>query len=85
MSQHPFFHEASESVRFWVCIDSQWIGASVARHVLHYRYHPNAADEDPMDTYRSHAPEIEAATRRRVSQGAREPVILREADLVAQP
>lgn len=36
-----------------------------------------------MDTYRSHAPEIEAAARRRVDQGAIEPVMLREFDLRA--
>ncbi|GKS86926.1 DUF1488 family protein [Acidovorax sp. SUPP2522] len=83
MSQPPFFHEASGTVRFWVEVQSQWIGASVGKDALHYRYSPGTADEDPMDTYRSHAPEIEAAVRRRVDQGAIEPVMLREFDLRA--
>lgn len=83
MSTHPFFHEASETVRFWVHIDTQWIGASIARQVLHYRYRPNVTGEDPMETYLSHVPAIEEAVRQRVKKGAREPVMVREVDLVA--
>jgi len=81
MSQHPFFHEASGAVRFWVQIDAQWVGASIAKEILHYRYRPDGRDEDPMETYRSHVPAIEDAVRRRVAQGSREPVMLREFDL----
>jgi hypothetical protein len=81
MSQPPFFHEASRTVRFWVQVDAQWIGASIGKETLHYRYRPDGRDEDPMETYQSHAEDIEAAVRRRLAQGAREPVMLRESDL----
>jgi len=81
MSQDPFFHEASATVRFWVEVDTQWIGASVGRETLHYRYNPQAQDEDPLETYRSYARDLEAAVRRRVAQGSREPVLLRDFDL----
>jgi hypothetical protein len=36
-----------------------------------------------METYQSHAEDIEAAVRRRLAQGAKEPVMLREFDLPA--
>jgi hypothetical protein len=83
MSQDSFFHEASGAVRFWVQIDSEWVGASIRKETLHYRFHPEGRDDDPMETYKSHAAELDAAVRRRVLQGAREPVMLRDADLVA--
>lgn len=83
MSQDPFFHEASDTVRFWVEVDTQWIGASVGKATLHYRYSPQAQDEDPLETYRSYVHDIEAAVRRRVAQGSREPVQLRDFDLRA--
>jgi len=85
MSQAPFFHEASRTVRFWVQVDAQWIGASIGKETLHYRYRPDGRDEDPMETYQSHAEDIEAAVRRRIAQGAREPVMLREFDLPVAP
>ncbi len=83
MSQDAFFHEASGTVRFWVEIDAQWIGASIARQTLHYRYRPDGRDEDPLETFHSHAPAIEAAVRRRLAAGAWEPVMLRDHDLAA--
>ncbi|MDA8445840.1 DUF1488 family protein [Paracidovorax valerianellae] len=83
MSQPPFFHDASGTVRFWIEIQAQWIGASVGKDTLHHRYCPGSVDEDPLDTYRSHAAEIEQAVRRKVEQGAIEPVMLREFDLRA--
>ena len=83
MQDEFFFHPASGTVRFWVQIEGQWIGASISRERLHYAYCPGSRDEDPLETYRQHAHELEAAVRRRVSGGAREPVMLRDADLVA--
>ena len=82
MSQDSFFHEASGSVRFWVEIDAVWIGASIRKETLHYAYRPDGRDEDPLVTYSCHMPELDAAVRRRVAAGAREPVMLRDADLV---
>ena len=61
------------------------IGASIGKETLHYRYRPDGRDEDPMETYQSHAEDIEAAVRRRIAQGAREPVMLREFDLPVAP
>jgi hypothetical protein len=83
MSQQPFFDHASSTVRFWVHIDASWVGASIGKEVLHYYYRPDARDEDPMETYRSHSEDIDAAVRRRMARGAREPVMVREPDLQA--
>lgn len=77
----PFFHEASESVRFWLLVEGKLKAASVSRIALHHRYRPNARDEDPCETFRQNARDIEAAARRRFSEGALEPVMLREYDL----
>jgi hypothetical protein len=81
MSDSPFFHEASATVRFWILVDGQPFGASVGRDALHHRYRPTTHDDDPLETYRANAADIEAAVRRRVAQGSREPVMLREYDL----
>jgi hypothetical protein len=77
----PFFHESSGTVRFWVRIDEKLMGASVAGTALHHRFRPTAQDDDPLDTFRAHLAEIEAAVRLRVAQGSIEPVMLREYDL----
>ena len=83
MSQAAFFHHDSQSVRLWVPIGDTVIGASIAKSVLHYRFSPQAVDEDPLQTYLDHAVEIDAAVRQRVALGSIEPVMLREADLRA--
>lgn len=80
-SPSPFFHDSSGAVRFWVLIDGQFVGASVSRETLHYRYRPTARDDEPLDTYALHAQDIDDAVRRRISQGSSEPVMLREFDL----
>ena len=77
----PFFHESSGTVRFWVRIDGKLMGASVGRAALHHRYRPNGQDDDPVDIFRAHLADIEAAVRVRVAQGSIEPVMLREYDL----
>ena len=81
MAQDAFFHEASGTVRFWVQVDTQWVGASIGQHTLHHRFRPEGRDENPMETFASHTPAIEEAVRRRVAAGAWEPVMLREFDL----
>ncbi|HWP11897.1 MAG TPA: DUF1488 family protein [Ramlibacter sp.] len=81
MSDTPFFHESSGAVRFWVLVEGHPFAASVSREALHHRYRPTAQGEDPMQTYQDNAAHIEAAVRRRLAQGSREPVMLREYDL----
>ena len=81
MSQSPFFHQPSGTVRFWITVDGQPFGASVGKEALHYRFQTNAMDEDPLATYTAHASLIEAAVMRRIANGSREPVMLRELDL----
>ncbi len=81
MSDAPFFHESSGTVRFWVSVDGKLLGASVGREALHQRYRPTAQGEDPVETFLANAADIEAAVRRRFAQGSREPVMLREYDL----
>ena len=77
----PFFHESSGTVRFWVPVDGQELGAMVSREALHHRFRPTAKDDDPVETFLANVVEIEAAVRRRLAAGAREPVMLREHDL----
>ena len=83
MSDAPFFHEASGTVRFWVLVDGQPFGASVSREALHHRFRPTVQGEDPMQTFLDNQADIEAAVHRRIAQGSREPVMLREYDLRA--
>ena len=68
-------------MRFWVVIADGFVGASIAKSVLHYRFRPGVLDDDPLETFLSHTPELEAAVRRRVARGSIEPVMLREYDL----
>lgn len=83
--QAPFFHADSGTVRFWVLVDGQPVGASVRRETLHYVFRPGERDEDPLETYRACAAAIDDAVRRRVAQGSIEPVMLREFDLRSAP
>ena len=85
MTQEAFFHQESGAVRFWVPIDGQLFGASISRETLHYRFRPTAKDEDPLETYTTHASDIAAAVARRVAAGSLEPVMLREFDLRLPP
>eukprot|EP01036_Dinobryon_divergens_P048493 gene48493-65051_t len=81
MTNPPFLHEESGSVRFWVEIDGQPVGASIRKETLHYRFQAHSQTDDPLTTYLAHAAEIDAAVRRRVAEGAREPVLLRDPDV----
>jgi hypothetical protein len=81
MSIAPFFDAPSGTVRFWVLVNGVPLGASIGSAALHYRFRPTASGEDPLDTFKAHEHEIEAAVRRRLEQGSLEPVMLREFDL----
>ncbi len=83
MSHEAFFHNESASVRFWVMVDGQLVGASIGQATLHYHYQAQSRDDEPLATYTANAPEIDAAVRHRVAQGSIEPVMLRESDLHA--
>ena len=85
MSQPPFFHEISGTVRFWVLVDDAFVGACIGRQTLHYRYKPHMHDDDALATYMQNAAQIDAAVRRRVATGSREPVMLRDLDVRAAP
>jgi hypothetical protein len=84
MSDPAFFHLPSGTVRFCVLVDGLLVGASIGKEVLHYRYRPDATDDDPLATYCANAAEIDAAVRRRVAGGSTEPVMLRDADVRAR-
>lgn len=81
MPAEPFFDLPSKEVRFYVSIDGESVGASISQSTLHYCFRPTARDEDPLETFREHAPQIEAAVRRRIGGGSFRPVMLREHDL----
>jgi hypothetical protein len=83
MPPSPHFHTDSGAVRFWVSVDGAFVGASISKATLHYRFQPGAQDDDPLATYTAHAQVIDDAVRRRVAAGSIEPVMLREVDLRA--
>ena len=80
-SPSPFFHADSDAVRFWVPVGDTLIGATIGKVTLHYRFEPRRTDDDALATYMAHADEIHAAVRRRVANGSREPVMLRDWDV----
>ena len=79
--QPAFFHQESDSVRFWVAVDGSPVGAIISSRTLHFRFRPGVQGDDPMETYKANAQDIAAAVVRRVAQGSIEPVMLREFDL----
>jgi hypothetical protein len=83
MSQEPFLHIESGTVRFWVSVNEELIGAMIRKETLHYSYHPHKQDDEPLETYAAHLEEIHEAVRLRVASGSRQPVLLRDADLGA--
>lgn len=85
MPPTAFFHTDSAAVRFWVEVAGIPVGASVSHATLHHRFRPEAQGENPMDTFAAHRAELETVVRRRVAQGAIEPVMLREHDLKLAP
>jgi hypothetical protein len=85
MTQQAFFHDESRAVRFWVLVEGALIGASIGKTTLHYRYEPHRNDDDPLATFLAHADEIEAAVKRRLAAGSREPVMLRDWDVRPEP
>ncbi|WP_454902823.1 DUF1488 family protein [Variovorax gossypii] len=81
MSDAPYFHDASGTVRFWVAVDGgNAVSASIGREALRYHFR-TAEGADSLETFGQHVPEIEAAVRRRLAQGSMEPVMLREHDM----
>ena len=81
MSDAPYFHDASGTVRFWVGVEGgNHVSASIGREALRYHFR-TAEGADSLETFGRHVPEIEAAVRRRLAQGAMEPVMLREHDM----
>jgi hypothetical protein len=85
MSTEAYFHDGSGTVRFWVQLDQAPIGAMVRKETLHYRYHPLVSNDDPLETYRDNAAEIDSAVRRRAAAGAGDPNRLRAGDLAPLP
>lgn len=83
MKPAAFYDLGSGSIRFWVLVGEQFIGATVRRESLHYRYSPHGTNDDPLQTFEAHAEELEGIVRRRVAGGSREPVMLRDHDLMA--
>ena len=83
MSQEPFLHTESGTVRFWVPMNDMLMGAMIRKETLHYSYNPHRQDDDPLETFAAHRQEIHEAVRLRVANGSIEPVMLREADLRA--
>ena len=82
MQPDPFFHEPSGALRFWVAMDDgNFVGASISKAALHFRFKANMDGADAVAVYIAHREEIDAAVRRRLSSGSIEPVMLREFDV----
>jgi hypothetical protein len=81
-----YFHDDSGSVRFWVQSGPlAFVGASIRREILNYRFKSASNAAEAVDTYRAQQTSIDAAVLRRIALGSIEPVMLREADLDAPP
>ena len=84
MLPSPFFHDESGALRFWVLMDDgNFVGATISKQTLHFRFHGDVSGSDALATYAAHRDEIDAAVRHRVAGGSIEPVMLRESDVVA--
>ena len=82
----PFLHDDSGTVRFWTRMDDDsFIGATISKATLHFRFGANIDGDDAVATYAAHREIIDAAVRRRVARGSIEPVMLREFDVPAVP
>lgn len=81
MPDAPFLHESSGTVRFWVTVDDRTVGASIRKETLRYHFRTGES-ADPLEIYGLHAEAIDAVVRRRIAQGAMEPVMLRDHDLL---
>jgi hypothetical protein len=82
----PSLHLESGTVRFWVDVGGgKYVGASVSKQTLHYRFDAKLSGDDAVDVYRAHGAEIDAAVRQRLGAGSREPILLRESDLGVRP
>ena len=83
MQPDPFFHDPSGALRFWVVMDDgNFVGASISKATLHFRFKADMGGADAVAVYMAHREEIDAAVRRRLSAGSLEPVMLREADVI---
>jgi hypothetical protein len=81
MSFEPYFHEASDTVRFWVPSGESGMGAIIGREVLSYCFRGLSDEGEPLKIYAAHREQIHAAVLQRMAAGAREPVILKRHDL----
>jgi hypothetical protein len=82
----PFFHQDSETVRFWVQVPGGVaIGAILTKPLLHYRFDAKPDGSDAVAIYQAHRSDIDAAVLARVATGSIEPVMLREHDLPPRP
>lgn len=78
----PIFHVDSGAVRFWVPIgDGRFVGATISKEALHYRFEASLDGSDAVRTYAAHQEEIDGAVRRRLAGGSIEPIMLREFDV----
>lgn len=85
MNPQAFFHADSASVRFWVAIGDDFVGATIGKNTLHYRFMAGQSDDEPLATYLANAELIDDVVRRRVAGGSIEPVMLREYDMRPAP
>jgi hypothetical protein len=83
MSHEPYYDAGTATVRFWVAVDDVLVGATIGKSTLHYRWYKNSSTDDPLTTYTQNAAEIDDVVRRRLAAGSREPIMLRDADVVA--
>jgi hypothetical protein len=82
----PFFHQDSETVRFWVQVPGGVpIGAILTKQLLHYRFDAKPDGSDAVAIYEKNRSELDAAVLARVASGSIEPVMLREHDLPPRP
>jgi len=75
----PQFHDASDTVRFQVNAAGAAVNASITRQALRHRFGAGETLPELLASFAAHSPQIHAVVQRRLTEGALEPVMLREA------
>jgi|LauGreDrversion4_2_1035121.scaffolds.fasta_scaffold879923_2 hypothetical protein len=76
----PYLDEPSSSVRFQVTMNGVLCNASINQQALLHCFKAMSGASNLLDIYNHHSQKIHEAALRRLAQGARAPVMLRESN-----
>jgi hypothetical protein len=81
MELRPYLNDKTGSLRFTVPVSGDHVMAYLTETSWRARFGTDFSDSSFMDVYNANKDLIDRAVTRRVAAGAREPVVLRVADL----